>query len=63
MCCSARSRPSRSGRELAELVAWWSELFVLPCAAAGDLSLADAMARAMAALIGSRTSRWLPSGN
>ena len=30
--------------ELRQLVAWWSELFVLPCAAAGDLTLADAMA-------------------
>lgn len=33
--------------EVAELVAWWGELFVLPCAAAGRYSIASA--RAMAA--------------
>lgn len=33
--------------EIAELVAWWGELFVLPCAAAGRYSLASA--RSMAA--------------
>jgi thiamine-phosphate pyrophosphorylase len=30
--------------ELGQLVAWWSELFVLPCAAAGELTPADALA-------------------
>ena len=35
------------GAEVEDLVAWWGELFVLPCAAAGRYSVA--MARAMAA--------------
>lgn len=30
--------------ELRDLVVWWSELFVLPCAAAGDLTVPDAVA-------------------
>ena len=46
MCCSARW-PSSPAAEVEDLVAWWGELFVLPCAAAGRYSVETA--RAMAA--------------
>ena len=42
------SLAARTGDQVVELVAWWSELFVLPCAAAGP-ALARDGARALAA--------------
>ena len=46
--------------ELLELVAWWSELFVLPCLAEGALSVADcrALAQAGADFIGAAAIVW-----
>jgi len=46
--------------ELGELVEWWSELFVLPCLAEGDLALADCatLARRGADLIGVSRLVW-----
>lgn len=45
---------------LGELIGWWSELFVLPCLAEGDLTLADCamLARRGADLIGVSRLVW-----
>lgn len=45
--------PLEAGSELFDLVAWWSELFVLPCAAAGPLTpdLAAGLTRSGADLL------------
>ena len=45
---------------LGELIGWWSELFVLPCLAEGDLALADCatLARRGADLIGVSRLVW-----
>lgn len=50
-------RPAADG-ELAETLAWWSELFVLPCVAAGrlDADLAEAFVAAGADLLAVRLS-------
>jgi thiamine-phosphate pyrophosphorylase len=46
--------------QLGELVEWWSELFVLPCLADGDLELADltGLARRGADLVGVARPVW-----
>lgn len=36
-------RASGNVAELCDLVSWWSELFVLPCAVAGEFTLAEAI--------------------
>lgn len=49
----ALDRPVEDGDELLELVAWWNELFVIPCAVAGRLTpdRAAAFVRAGADLV------------
>jgi thiamine-phosphate pyrophosphorylase len=49
---------------IGELIGWWSELFVLPCLAEGDLELADCaeLARRGADLIGASRLIWQHPG-